>query len=223
MSLRRGTDALVMGDLGAPVVAAEALESLTQLNEKCLDLIAEQSAAQPNSVSLLSRQVCEIWRTLDPLARRRAAECPYLLLDVGFAEPSRWRWLDGQHVNENPNVVVAPYFTVSRAAAVAREVFIYAWHLAQSKYVAAQLCLGMPAYCAQLISACTLSQIHDLAQTHPEWLRPRWIARLRFWRELLLAAASGEVVAIESSRMHGLQLIAAECRKATQQIQSQLG
>ncbi len=221
MSPRLGTITAAAGDPGT-TLAPEALESLLQLNEKCLDLLSEQSLAQPNGVSLLSRQICEIWRTLDATARRRAAGCPYLLLDAGFADPARWRWLEGQHVNETPGAAVAPYFTVHSASSVAREVFIYAWHLAQSRHAAAQMYLGMPTYCAQLIGACTLSQIHDLAESHPEWLRPRWISRLRFWRELLLAAASGEVVAIENSRMHGVQLIAAECRKSTQKIQSML-
>ena len=53
------------------------------------------------------------------------------------------------------------------------------------------------------------------AERHPEWMRPRWPNRVKVWRELLLAAASGEVVALENARMHGLQLLAAECRAAS--------
>src|SRR5579883_1965299 len=126
MSLRRGTEAPALVDLNTAHGAwnqAAALESLTPLNEKCLDLLAEQSAAQPNGTNLLPRQVCEIWRTLDASARRRAANCPFLLFDVGFAEPGRWQWPEPGQVNDAAQVAVAPYFTLFKATVVAREVF----------------------------------------------------------------------------------------------------
>jgi hypothetical protein len=73
----------------------------------------------------------------------------------------------------------------------------------------------MPTHCTHLISACTLPQIHELSEQHPEWMRPRWPTKVKVWRELLLAAASGEVVALENVRMHGLQLLAGEVRAAS--------
>ncbi|MGH8208702.1 MAG: hypothetical protein ACRETD_04545, partial [Steroidobacteraceae bacterium] len=142
---------------------------------------------------------------------------PYLLVDAGFSDPSRWRWLERRHVKEAAPAPYASFFTTPRASAVASQVFMYAWHLARSKNAAAQLHLGMPTHCTHLISACTLPQIHELAETHPEWMRPRWPNRVKVWRELLLAAASGEGVALENARMHGLQLLAAECRAASLQ------
>ena len=70
---------------------AGTLESLVELNELCLALIAEQAAAHGATGSALLRQVGELWRELDAPARRRAAACPYLLLDAGFADTARWR------------------------------------------------------------------------------------------------------------------------------------
>jgi hypothetical protein len=194
---------------------SEAIDSLMELNSQCLELLAEQALTQAAQSNLLLRQVGEIWRTLDDGARRRAAACPYLLVDAGFSDSARWQWVEGESVNEAAPISCATFFTVPRAAAVTHQVFMYAWHLARSKNVATQLLLGMPAHCVHLISACTLSQIHELAARHPDWLRPRWPGRVKVWRQLLLAAASGEVVALESARMHGLQLLAAECRAAS--------
>jgi len=194
---------------------SEAIDSLVELNGQCLELLAEQALAQPAQENLLLRQVGEIWRTLDESARRRAAACPYLLFDAGFSDSARWRWIEGERVNEATPTACPTFFTVPRAAAVTRQVFMYAWHLAQSKNAATQLLVGMPAHCIHLISACTLSQIHELADRHPDWLRPRWPGRVKIWRELLSAAASGEVIALENARMHGLQLLAAECRAAS--------
>lgn len=220
MVLHRETEEEIVGEfanLTADSTRSEAFDSLVALNGQCLELLADQALAQPAHGSLLLRQVGEIWRTLDKAARRRAASCPYLLVDAGFTDPSRWRWLEGPKVLEPTAPPHPSFFTVPRASAVARQVFIYAWHLAQSKNTAAQLLLGMPTYCTSLISSCTLPQIHELAERHPEWMRPRWPTKVKVWRELLLAAASGEVVALENARMHGLQLLAGEFRAASLQ------
>ena len=220
MVLHRETDEALIGEIAglkASGLQSEAFESLIELNGQCLELLAEQSLAQPMQGNLLLRQVGEIWRTLDDEARRRAASCPYLLFDAGFTDSARWRSVDGQHISETTTVSYATFFTVPRASAVVRQVFIYAWYLAQSQTVSAQLRLGMPSHCTHLISAHTLTQIHELAERHPEWMRPRWPNRVRVWRDFLLAAASGDVVALENSRMHGIQLIAAECRAASLQ------
>jgi hypothetical protein len=221
MMLHRETEEEIVGefaDLTAGSTRSEAFDSLVELNGLCLELLADQAHAQPTPGSLLLRQIGDIWRTLDEAARRRAASCPYLLVDAGFSDPSRWQWLHAQHVQEPAPAPYASFFTVPRASAVARQVFMYAWHLAQSKNTAAQLLLGMPLYCTHLISSCTLPQIHTLAERHPEWLRPRWPSKVKVWRELLLAAASGEVVALENARMHGLQLLAAEFRAASSRV-----
>lgn len=218
MLLRRETDEDLVADFATLTTSwlhSEVFDSLVELNGQCLELLAEQALAQPvTQGNVLLRQVADIWSMLDEDARRRAASCPYLLVDAGFSDPSRWRWLEGQHVNEAVSAPYVSFFTVPRAAAVASQVFMYAWHLARTKNTSAQLLVGMSAHCAHLISACTLSQVHELAEHHPEWMRPRWPTRVKVWRELLLAA-SGDIFTLENARMHGLQLLAAECRSAS--------
>jgi hypothetical protein len=200
--------------LAASWLRAETFESLAELNEQCLELLAEQATVRTAQSNLMLRQIGEAWRTLDASARRRAAACPYLLVDAGFADPHRWRWAGGHHVGDREHTPFAPFFTVPRATGVARLVFTYAWYLARTQNAAARLVLAMPAHCTNLIGACTLRQIYELAERHPDWLKPRWPGRVKVWRELLLAAASGEGVALERARMHGLQLLAAESRAA---------
>jgi hypothetical protein len=78
----------------------ETLESLVELNQQCLELMAEQAAARAAQANLLLRQIGEIWRTLDSGARRRAASCPYLLVDAGFSDPVRWRWAAASQVGD---------------------------------------------------------------------------------------------------------------------------
>ena len=215
----RDIDEEVVGALvaarGRLSMVCEPHGSLRELNEQCLDLLAGQAAAQPKHGNQLLRLVGDLWSSFDRTARERAASCPYLLLDVGFTDLTRWRRSHGQEVNKPPPVPYGGFFTVPQAASVAKRVFMYAWNLASSSSMTAQLTLGTPERCTQLISTCTVTQIHELAEQHPEWLRPRWPTKVNVWRNLLLAAASGDGVLLERTRMHGYQLLASEVRTAS--------
>jgi len=200
--------------LAASWLRAGVLDSLIELNEACLSLLAEQAAVHGGPPSGLLQQLGELWRGLDAAACHRAATCPYLLLDAGFADPLRWQVPAARQVGEAGSDRYTSYFTVPAATEVARLVFIYAWHLARSQAAAARLLLGMPATSAALIGHYTLRQIQALAESHPDWLRPRWPARVQVWRELLLAASCGESTALERARLRGLTLLAAEARLA---------
>jgi hypothetical protein len=215
--LRYGTGA---GDAieGLPSAAgwlrAETLESVAELNEMSLVLLAEQAAALASQGAATLTQVAELWQQLDAAARRRAAACPYLLLEAGFADLRRWHAATAGQVSDAREQAYAAFFSVPRAIEVGHLVFTYAWHLARTQPAAARLLLGMPAACAVEIGRCSLRQIYALAGRHPEWLRPRWLSRPEVWQELLCAAASGEGAALERARLHGLTLLAAEVRLA---------
>jgi hypothetical protein len=206
-------DRAAAGAAGAGWLRPGTLETLVELNERCLALLAEQAAVRGASATLLLRQVGELWRSLDAAARQRAAACPYLLIDAGFADPLRWRLPPAPQVADAQGIYPS-FFTVPAATELARLVFTYAWHLVRSQASAARLLLGMPAPSAALIGHYTLPQIQSLAESRPGWLRPRWPAGVQFWRELLLAAASGDAALLERARLRGVMLLAAEARLA---------
>lgn len=189
----------------------ETLEDLTDVNYRCLGLFAEQVLALgPNGPPAL-RQVGDLWRALGERSRRQAAACPYLLIDACFGEPQRWRWLSGSQIADGSGPPSSPaFFTVPQTPAVARTVFVYAWSLVGKHPDGARLILGIHPHCASVLRACTVPQVHELAERHAGWLRPRWLKRLRLWREMLVAAAEDNVAALERTRMQGLQMLAAE-------------
>lgn len=195
---------------------AEALDALAELNEQCLELLCEQAAAgaarsRPAPLGGLEA----LWSGLDTATRRRAARCPFLLADAGFTGGCRPPWLRERGVQDRDRPPVsAAFFTVPRTVPVTRLVLAYAWHLARSESVAAQLFLGMSIRCVDSVAACTLRQIILVAESEPRLLRPRWPDRLEIWRELLAAARGGEPSAMERFRIRGLQLLAAEARAA---------
>jgi hypothetical protein len=188
----------------------EMLEALAEVNHRCLGLLAEQALALGPQGQPALRQVGDLWRALDERSRWQAAACPYLLVDACFAEPQRWQWLSGSRVGEAPCAPCASFFTVPQTAAVARTVFVYAWSLVVSHSEGARMVLGIHPHCASLLGACTVPQVHELAERNAGWLRPRWLKRVRLWRQMLVAAAEDDVVTLERSRMQGLQMLAAE-------------
>jgi hypothetical protein len=173
-------------------------------------LLAEQALALGPPSQPALRAVGELWRALDERARWQAAACPYLVVDAFFGEPQRWQWLSGSRVGDAASAPYPAFFTVPQTVAVARMVFVYAWSLLVSHAAGARLVLGIHPQCASLLGACTVAQVHELAERHCGWLRPRWLTRVRLWRQMLVAAAEDDAVTLERSRMQGLQMLAAE-------------
>jgi hypothetical protein len=189
---------------------AETLAALAELNEQCLEMLARQCSLSPSAP--LIRETAPLLRRMDLDARHRAAACPYLLFDAGFADQQRWSWVSGNCVRDIESPDGPPFFTLAQTRSMTRLVLTFAWHLARSQNAAARLLLGMTGHCTRLFAVCTLRQMHDLAEWHPEWLQPRWSARPQFWRELLISATTGDNAAMEQARLRGLQLMAAETR-----------
>lgn len=193
---------------------AESLAALAEVNEQCLELLCEQAAA---GVGRLRPPVLgelePLWSALDAAARRRAASCPFLLLDAGFSGGPGRLWPGERCVRDRDWARErAPFFTVARTVPVTRLVLAYAWHLVRSEGAAARLFLGMSPSCAGRLGVCTLRQVMQLAETDPRLLNPRWPHRPGVWRDLLAAAAAADACGLEQFRMRGLALLAADAR-----------
>lgn len=187
-------------------VREQTVNSLTHLNLRFLDLLAEQAKVEGARIGIL-RDVSYLWDGLSVEARQRAASCPYLLVDAGFWDPVRWRSQEGRIQSCN----MPGFFTVERSLKVAYQVFFYAWHLStSSQEFEAQLLLGMSPTCMDALSRYTLPQVLELAERSTNWMSPRWPHQVGFWRDLLLAAGSAEFAALETAQMRGLQLLAAD-------------
>jgi hypothetical protein len=210
------TATTVREEIGRPWEAqswlrAETLAALAELNEQCLELLAAQARTGAIGASVpLLHEIGPLLRSLDSDSRHRAAACPYLLVDAGFGDQQRWTWVSGYQVRDLDRRSSGAFFSIPGVTPVTRQVLTYAWHLTRSQNAAARMLFGMSAHCSRLVAACTLRQVLELAEMHPEWLQPRWATRPSIWRELLVSAVSGDALAIERARMRGLQLLAAE-------------
>lgn len=86
----------------------EIFSTLAELNEQCLEVMTEQAALRAPNAPPMFRDLADLWRQLDVGARRRAAACPFLLVDAGFADPYRWRWVSKQGTAASDQTQRAP-------------------------------------------------------------------------------------------------------------------
>jgi hypothetical protein len=203
----------VVGSMQLLPMREEILSSLTELNLQCLEMMAAEQGTVYNTRTggLLLREVSHRWGNLDAEARRRAASCPYLLVDAGFGEPDRW--LSGRFTVQSSDTPA--FFTGERCLIVARQVFLYAWYLSKTEKFDGRVLLGMSSGCMEALRSHTLLQVLELAERSTNWICPRWPHLVGFWRELLLAAKSGEFAALEAAKMHGIPLLAGDSRSAS--------
>jgi hypothetical protein len=193
-------------------LGAAALESVVEVNQEVLALLRAQcldGTAQPP----LIRDVSGLLVNLDAVSMRRAAASAVLLVDAGLADAGLWSEALIGAVNDRPQGIAAPFFTVDGAVNVMRLVMTHAWHFARSEPAAARLLLGVSAANLAVIGGCTLGRLTRLAEGRSQWLRPRWETRPGIWCDLLRTAGEGKSAALERMRVRGLQLLAAEARQ----------
>jgi hypothetical protein len=185
------------------------LEPLAEINEEVLEaLLAPPTAGVLAAPGSLAWQ----WRGLALEARRRAAGCPFLLLDLGFARPGLWRGGTGQVATGTLGVAEAVPVT-RLAPALLHRALLFAWHLVRVHRQAARISLGMGPHAAEALAARRLGELEQLAQQQPAWLQPRWADRPALWQAWLAAAAFDRGPELERLRLWGIQMLAAEVLK----------
>ncbi len=189
----------------------EVIETLPELNDFCLQVLAEQVCAGGTHAAL--SRIAHRWLQLTAAGRLRAANHPYLLFDAGFSDPQRWQNLDSRQVNDGSPAAYGALFTVARGVVASEMVFVFAWSLARRHPVQARLALGLHPLCAERITAESVLGAHQLGHRLWRWLRPRWLETPDFWDELLQAAAEGGSAQLRV-RMQGMRLLAAQTAAA---------
>lgn len=128
------------------------------------------------------------WLVLDGVARERLASQAFLLFDMKFADPQRWRQLLSRSVAEEPAGTGRGDATLGPMLAYARVLLHYVWHLARTAPRSASIVAGMATETATLLRGCSVERLDGLAPQCASWLQPRWVTDPAFWSELLQAA-----------------------------------
>jgi hypothetical protein len=181
--------------------SADTLASLRELNRRFLDLVAAHSE---NPADLkIPRETAAPIAGLSTEARAAAADCPYALFDLRFHDDAYWRSRLGESWR------VADEAAADDLTDFARLALFYAWHLASTPKLGAQLWLGMADSTAAAFRGASLDRLPALAAGEAVNLSARWSSSTFYWRALTSAAACGDPRRLRRVQLFGLQLGAA--------------
>jgi hypothetical protein len=182
--------------------SAQTLASLRELNRRFLDLVAAHRES-PGDLKMTQETAAPI-ASLSEEARAAAADCPYALFDLRFHDDAHWRARLDESWRIADEAPVAEDLT-----AFARLALFYAWHLASTPKLGAQLWLGMAESTAAAFRAASLDRLPALAASEAVNLSARWSSSTVYWRALISAAARGDPRRLRRVQLFGLQLGAA--------------
>ena len=171
------------------------LGSLRDLNHRFLDLVAARPDWGATCFAPLTEE-----------QRAAAAACPYALFDLRFEDEVHWR-LRLRHfeswrvADESPGDGATVSFV--------RLALFYAWHVASSTGMKAQLLLGMSGNTVAAFRTVTVNQLPALAATETAFLSARWNGCSAYWSALAAAASRADAAGLRRVQLSGLQLAAA--------------
>jgi hypothetical protein len=179
------------------------LHSLRDLNRRFLELAAAGGGEWAcRGLAPIAPRVAP----LTPAQRQAAADCPYALFDLRFRDALHWQ----ESLREARRWIVADEHSIDAPTLdFVRLALFYAWHIAATASLTAQLLLGMSADTAAIFRATTLDSLPFLALTETSHLSARWSECAVYWRALAGAASRDNPAALRRVQLHGLQLAAA--------------
>ena len=189
----------------------QALRPVHDLNERCLELLTQlaRSEAQRLGPPIVS-QYQTLWRGLNGSARKRAADMPFLLMDVHFHDADWWRAAQRSQPHRRPKSPQDVAFTGKVAAELMREAVMLAWNTVSLDRGAASILLGMTPAVSDIIAEFGPQDVERIATRYSQYLRPRWQDFPAFWVKLLTAARDADEDALHECRLHGVQLMGGE-------------
>jgi hypothetical protein len=187
--------------------SAEILGSLHDLNHRFLDLAAARTNEWASDGGVgpslrLSGQVAP----LSAAQRSAAAGCPYALFDLRFQDDGYWRL---RLQNLRSWRVADESVVDDETVRFVRLALFYAWHVASSAGLKAQLLLGMTGSTAAAFRRITVNQLPALVVTEAVHLSARWSDCTAYWNALTGAASRADPGALRRVQLYGLQLAAA--------------
>jgi hypothetical protein len=196
-----------MPGAAAPVLTAQLIQGLRELNEDYLELLSliEPGGRLPDGLPERTRSDL---RKSSTEARRLMATTAFSLYSLGFEDQQFWRSalrLESRSLCER----------YGAGSADARSAFIelallHAWHVAVSQPIAARVVYGMSPPLMEIVGQAPLWQLRRIALAYPELLLPRWPLNPCFWPELVRYANASDLRRLHTVQQLGHQLIAIE-------------
>ena len=190
---------------------AQTLGRVHALNERCLEVLAHLARTDRQQINLpIVAHYQAVWRGMNSASRRRAAQTPFLLVDVHFQDADWWQGVRDPRPSRRRKVVLSTAFTGKVASELMRETLMLAWSTVTVDRGAAGILLGMTPRVSGIIAELGPHEVERIAARNSEHLQPRWGDFPAFWGKLLVASSEADEGALHEIRLHGVQLIGSE-------------
>jgi hypothetical protein len=189
-----------------------ARDAVSQVNAQFVDLLC--SHAEVHTVPFpLPRALRERLAILTDIDRSRLARCGTLLVDIGLAEPHRWR--TDSDMLETANWAIARsghWLLPHEGFLIAHATILIVWSILHSNSSESDILLGTSAESARVIATMGVNKLSRIAQRHPEWVQVRWAHVPQVWWELLDFATASDpsrfrLMSLRCLQMSGSQFI----------------
>ena len=191
------------------------LGALADVNLQALQLMLGfiESDRVPRGFAVLGEIAPDLVR-LDRDGIRRLAAMPHLLVDLNFRDVDWWR---GTRYESLRAVAIADRLTRlarPRLLALSRATITLVWHVVRIDQAEAALLLGLSEDVARELSQWSPDDVQRVAERQALRIRPRWSNRPHVWQQWIEAASSDDAEAMRRMRVHGLQLLGSDARRA---------
>jgi hypothetical protein len=188
-----------------PQIPLEMLASVHELNRRFLDLVSCRppgwSPGTRGSSAAVSAQVAP----LSAAQKSAASNCPYALFDLRFEDGCHWQTRLRAVGHWNIADVTADGATLE----FTRLALFFAWHVAATAKLAAQVLLGMQEATVAAFREAPIGCLPSLAASEAAHLTARWNDCARYWSALTEAASGCDAAELRRIQLSGLQLAAA--------------
>lgn len=190
---------------------AAALRRVHALNERCLEWLSQlaRSDAMPISPETVQRER-GLWRSLNPKARKQAAQMPVLLVEAHFRDAQWWRWARAPHAVRRHRIPARNAFSGRVAGELMRETLMLAWNTVALDRTAAMILLGMAPNVSAIIAELDVHDVERIAAKQSRDLQLRWDGLAVFWSRLLNAAIQADEDTLHACHLHSIQLMGGE-------------
>jgi hypothetical protein len=181
------------------------------LNEQCVEVVCDLAAT--SSIEELPRFILQnrdLWRLLEPDARKRVAAFPFVIVDLRFQDAESWqRALQGHLMNPidstHYNGIPASLF-----GDLLLEILLFARQAAREDVSVAKAVFAMTPSVATAIASLTLPQVRTITLGNTHRLRVRWDSDPEYWGDLLVACRGRDEPAMAALRRQGKLLFCGE-------------
>ena len=189
-----------------------ARDAVSQVNAQFVELLCSH-AAVPTAPFPLPRVLRERLANLSEIDRSKLARCGTLLVDIGLAEPHRWRTDSDMLETANWAIARSSHWLLPHEGfLIAHATVLIVWSILHSKSPETDILLGTSPESARVIATMGVKELSRIAQRHPEWVHVRWAHVPSVWCDLLDFATASDparfrLMSLRCLQMSGRQLI----------------